>query len=102
MSIEKVPRGAITEELSKKYSDFWQHDMTVTELRLVPYLYYCLVDHQCIDSRKITNDERKIISILRQRGLIDGGLSESLACSKECWNVFTDILWDAYTDKIIS
>lgn len=101
MCIEEVSRGTITEELSKKYSEFWEHDMTVTELRLVPYLYYCIVDHRCIDPRKITSDERKIISNLRKRGLIDGGASESLACTRECWDVFTNILWDAYADKII-
>lgn len=72
--------------------------MTTTELRLIPYLQYCLVNDQNIDPNKVNQDERLILSKWRNRGYFSGGASNFTLLDKRFWDFMSSILFYAYVD----
>lgn len=70
-------------------------DIGITELRLMPYIQYQMMNEQRLDPRKINEDERKILSVWREKGWIEGGAS-GLNITKEFWDGINEILWLSY------
>jgi len=63
-----MARGAITNEIKGKAQDLLGiEDMSVKELRLMPYIQSVMVNDQKIDPNKINSEERKILSGWRKK-----------------------------------
>jgi len=90
-------RGALTEEIKTRSKELIGYEIDTTELRLIPYIHYVMVNEHRIDPRKINAEERKIMSRWRSAGHIDGGLSE-MGITKEFWNFMNEILFLGYVD----
>jgi hypothetical protein len=88
-------RGQLTPAIKAKMDAFLKWDTGRTELHLIPYLQYVMVNDQRLDPNKISRSERDILSKLREHGHIEGGASE-LTVTPEFWDFMCDILWDAY------
>jgi len=86
--------NVVVVEVSRK---FLGETMTTTELRLIPYLQYVMVNEQKLDPRKINEDERIILSKWKTRGLLEGGAG-GMTITKEFWQFMCDILLVAYVD----
>jgi hypothetical protein len=67
----------------------------MVELRLLPYLDYLMKNEQKIDPRKINEEERHILSELKEQGHIAGG-AVGLQMTKEFYDAIQEILWQAY------
>lgn len=92
-----MSRGILTESIQKKAKDFLGREINQTELRLIPYIQYVMVNEQKIDIRKINAEERKILRLWKDGGHIQGGAgSEGLSITKEFWDFMCEILWLAY------
>lgn len=91
-------RGCLSLTVSQKASELLGCDITTTELRLMPYVQYVMVNDQMIDPNKVNPEERKILQKWRRRGWISGGVS-GLAMSKEFWDAIHEILWISYVTR---
>ena len=73
--------------------------LTHEQLRLLPYLQYCLMNNRRIDPERINQTERSILSDWRAKGWIEGGASmDSLRCTWEFWISINKILYISYVN----
>ena len=92
-----MARGMMTPEVSAKAKELLDIDITVTELRLMPYVQYTMLNEQKLDPRRINEPERKILSDWRKKGWIEGGAS-GMAIRKDFWDAINEILWLSYVN----
>ena len=88
-------RGTLTTEVNNIAKKMIGREITLTELRLIPYIQYIMVNEQVIDPRKCNDDDRKVLSLYKKEGHIEGGAS-GLAITKEFWDFMTEILFESY------
>ena len=88
-------RGELTPALRRKMEAFLGRETSQTELRLLPYIQYAMVNNRRLDPNKLNGAERQILSKWRARGHIEGGAG-GMAITREFWNFMNDILFDAY------
>jgi len=93
----KQGRGQLTQRIKDKSKELLGYEITQTELRLMPYVQYAMVNQQKIDPSRINNDERKVLSKWREEGHIEGGAS-GLGLTKEFWNILHEIIFLGYVD----
>lgn len=87
-------RGQLTDNIKVKYK------ITKEELRLMPYLQYCLMNNQSIDPCKISSEERKILSRWQKEGKITRSCIYGCSITKEFWDQMAEILYETYVPKI--
>ena len=91
-----MSRGVLTKEVAAKAKELLKvKSFSVTELRLLPYVQFVMMNDQRIDIRKVNNKERHILQKWRERGWIDGGAS-GLQITKAFWDAMNEILWLSY------
>ena len=90
-------RGQLTKRVAAKAKELLGRDINTTELRLMPYLQYQMMNEQCIDPIKCNDDDRKILSKWREVRYIEGGAS-GLGITKKFWDIINEILFLAYVD----
>ena len=66
-----MSRGMITDEIKQKSIELLGYEVSQQELRLIPYVMYCLVNDDNIDMRKVNNAEREILMKWKEKGFID-------------------------------
>lgn len=88
-------RGALTPVISDKAREVMEREITIHELRLMPYIQYVMMNEQEIDIRKLNEDDRQVLSQWREEGHVEGGAS-GLAITKQFWDAMNEILWLAY------
>ena len=71
-------RGQLTPRIKEKSKELLGYEMDRTELRLMAYLQYVMVNEQKIDPQRCNEDDRVILKKWRDAGHIDGGVSLSL------------------------
>ena len=89
-----MARGAFTEELATKYN------VTLKELRLIPYVQYCLLNHTPIDIRRVDEEELEILEKWKSDNKIHESDDNRLSCTKEFWDWMNAILWESYVPQI--
>ena len=90
-------RGQLNAKVQEVARAFLSVPLTLTELRLIPYLQYVMVNEQKLDICKINSEERVILSKWKARNFIEGGASGMLI-TKEFWDFMCEILLYAYVD----
>ena len=88
-------RGQLTEEIQKLSKDFLYREITVHELRLYSYLDYQMKNEQKLDPRRVNQEDRDVLSVLRVEGHIEGGAS-GLTMTKEFYDYISQVLWLGY------
>lgn len=88
-------RGELTDQVRAKMEAFLGRPTSKTELHLIPYLQYVMVNEQVIDPKKINREEREILSLLRTAGHIEGGMT-GLSVTREFFDFMCSVLFDAY------
>lgn len=88
-------RGALTPEIQNVANLHLGRDITRTELRLMPYIQYVMVNDQKLDPRKVNGEERQILRRWKDEGYIEGGAC-GLAITREFWDAIHAILWFGY------
>jgi hypothetical protein len=94
----EVGRGILTKELQEIANRRIGRDIDRTELRLIPYVQYVMVNDQKIDIEKINQDERKILRKWKDAGLVEGGAS-GLSVTKDFWDFACEILFQSYVKQ---
>ena len=90
-------RGQLTERIKKKSLELLGYEMDQTELCLMPYIQYVMVNSQRIDSNRINVEEKAVLSKWRKAKHIEGGAS-GLAITPEFWNIICAIIMLGYVD----
>jgi hypothetical protein len=88
-------RGALSPQIQELCKEFLGREISVTELRLMPYIDYVMKNDQRIDIRKVNQEDREVLSLLRKEGHIDGGAS-GLSITKEYYDFIQQVLWLGY------
>ena len=88
-------RGLLTEEVQCIAKEFLGREITVRELRLYPYLDFLMKNQQRIDPRKVNQEERDVLSVLKQEKHVEGGAS-GLSMTKEFYDYINEVLWYSY------
>jgi len=88
-------RGALTPKIQELSKAFLKREMTTTELRLIPYVQYVMVNKQKLDIAKMNQDDRDVLSRWRKEDYIEGGAG-GLSITKEFWDFMCAILWEGY------
>ena len=84
-------RGIWKKEYKEKYGI-----EDVTELRLIPYFQYLILNQMPVDPNKINREERQILAKWKQEGKIDYSMTSACRCTRPFWDWMNDILWDSY------
>ena len=99
MEKETQGRGQLTQKVQEAAKRLLGREISVSELRLMPYVQYLMVNEQRLDIAKISQEERKIISHWCKNGYLYGGAGERMEIAPEFWNILCEIIWLAYVDR---
>lgn len=89
-------RGELTQEIKDLSKKLMGYEIDKTELRLMPYFQYVMVNYQKVDPEKINVQEREILHKWGAKGWIEYG--STVGCTKEFWKILMEILFVAYVD----
>lgn len=95
----KQGRGQLTERIKERSKILLGYEISETELRLMAYLQYVMVNEQRLDPNKISQEEREIISKYKGKEFIEGGIN-GMTITEEFWTIICQILWLGYVDLI--
>lgn len=90
-------RGKLTQRVIDKGKELFGRDIDKTELRLIPYIVYTMMNDQKLDPNKVNQEEREILAMWRRQGHIEGGAS-GLAVTKDFWDKCCEMVFLAYVD----
>ena len=90
-------RGQLTDRVQSKAKQLLGREISVTELRLMPYIAYTMVNNQKIDYAKVSYDECDILESWSDNGYIEQH-DDKLTVTEEFWNAINQILYVAYVD----
>ncbi len=88
-------RGQLNERVQAVAKRFLGVGLTTTELRLIPYLQYVMINSQKLDMQKINEEERTILAKWKARDFLEGGAS-GLTITVDFWNFMCEILLWGY------
>lgn len=88
-------RGQLTAQIKQRAQELLGYEITQTELRLIPYVHYVMLNEQAIEPRKINTEERAILSSWRERGFIEGGAA-GMAITRDFFDAMNELLWLGY------
>ena len=101
-------RGQLTDRIKAKSKELLGFELTVTALRLLPYLLYTLQNSQRISMANINDIEQKILADWVQKGFIVDGVTDcgrpmlsdgvKFKVSKKFWDAMTEIIYLGYVD----
>ncbi len=90
-------RGQLTDRIKKRSIKLLGYEIGVTELRLMPYIMYTMINSQKIGTEHCNGDDRAILKKWREAGHIEGGAS-GLQITEDFWNIICEIVRLGYVD----
>lgn len=99
MKKETQGRGQLTQRVQEAAKRLLGREITVRELRLMPYVQYLMVNEQKLNIEQINQEEREILSYWRKNGYLYGGVGERMEITREFWNILCEIIWLAYVGR---
>jgi len=88
-------RGQLTDDINKVAKLMIGREISQTELRLIPYIQYVMVNERKLKIEHINAEERKILRKWKEEGYIEGGAS-GLAITKQWWDFMCEVLFLGY------
>lgn len=91
------PRGCETHAAVCRGKAILGHDLTRTELRLMPYLFTCLMDRTSIRRDHVSQEELAILTTWESRELGEfTAPCRPVAVTKQFYDLMCDVLWESY------
>ncbi len=104
-----LPRRGMLESVNATYyKESTGRDLTVRELRLLPFIQNCFMNKKLIRADHINEEEQQILKEMSGTGLIQFGREKGnvgwyfIEISESFWNVIVAILYDGYVAKVNS
>jgi len=96
-----MSRGAITEAVRVLSKELFGYKIGVRELRLIPYIFQCLLDNINIGCEKVNDEERGIIIKWQDEGRLFTPTS-NLRVTSDFYDIMSKILKIGYcSDNVI-
>lgn len=89
-------RGMLTKELKEKAEIYLGREFTQKELRLYPYIVYCVTNGGYIDRSKTDEEEQEMLITLEKEGRLKREYPARFFPTREFWNFMNDCLADSY------
>lgn len=93
----KQKRGHLTFRVDAMAKKMLGRSITQTELRLMPYVQYVMVNEQWTDRIKMNDAERRILDRWTKLGWVKW-THPDLTVTKKFWDAMLEILYLAYVD----
>ena len=93
---DKSQRGMLTQELKNKAEKYLDREFTQKELRLYPFIVYCVTNGGKIPREKTDYEEREILQVLESEGRLVRKHPSDFYPTKEFWTFMNDCLADSY------
>jgi len=90
-----VGRGSDSEKIQEIAKKTINREISLGEIRLMPYIQYVMVNERLIERRRINDIETKILYDWEEEGFIKL-LPSRLEVTKKFWDFINDIVWEAY------
>lgn len=90
-------RGALTKEIQKEAREFLGEELMNTELRLLPYLDYCIKNSGEFSWSKVDAEERVILESWAEREFLEVE-NHNVACTREFYDFIQRVLWLGYVE----
>ena len=90
-------RGTLTEKANEIAKKMIGREISLRELRLIPYIQYVMMNEQKLEISRINQEEREILRVWKDEKFIEGGAG-GLSITKEFWDFMCEILFETYVD----
>ena len=105
--VDEQKRGQLTKRIQDKSKELLGYEIDESELRLMPYLHYQLVNEK--KPVNINKEEQDILikwlnkgyivnGVTPEKGRIKKSIGEQLEVTKEFWNILNEIIYLGYVD----
>lgn len=91
-------RGCITDEIQKLARDYLGREITTRELRLYPFIDYCLKNGGYMSRDKIDDEEVDIIHSYDEKTQLKRDFQGYIWVSESFYNYIQSVLWHSYVD----
>lgn len=91
-------RGILTDEIQVKAKEFLGEEIDQSELRLYPYIDYCVKNGGFLEPHKLSMDEFLILNQLIIGGYIRLDDDNKIAISYDFYQYLQEILWLSYVE----
>lgn len=99
--IPEVPVcGKVTDNVARVSIDVLDYAVSQTELRLMPYIQYLVMNGESVDPRKVNDEERAVLATWKRNGWVAGGLSSPIHVSHHFWTAMNAILFEGYIRNV--
>ena len=109
MQIESQKRGQLTDRIKVRSAELLGYEISRTELRLMAYAQYTLVNDQRLKPEHTNEDNREVLAKWVDKGFVIEGVSARLGrpamsegvkfkVTKHFWDSMLEILWLGYVD----
>lgn len=88
-----MPRGVLIPEIQEKAVAFLGREITQRELRLMPYLLYCLMNDSNVERSCINAEEEQILTDWEKQGYIQ---YFPLKISKQFYDFANELMFISY------
>ena len=106
---ESQKRGQLTDRIKAKSIELLGYEISQTELRLMTYAQYTLVNDQRLKPQHISEDEREVLSKWVNKGFVVEGISVrkgrpamsegvKFKVTKQFWDYMLEIIWLGYVE----
>ena len=90
-------RGQLTTKVIKVAKEQLGYKIDVTELRLMPYLQYCMMNSEAIVRAKINSDDFEVLKKWETKGFLDFNITEGrFKITEKFYRAIMEILLVAY------
>ena len=95
-----MSRGVLTDSVKELSLELFGYEITVKELRLLPYILDCLLNNRNVDPNKIDQTEREIMSKWRDEGRMKDPAS-GLTVTPEFYDMICIVVKIGYCSSMI-
>lgn len=89
-------RGELTEEIQTEAKRFLNREIDTIELRLYPYIDFCIKNGGYYDRSKISGEERQILSKLKDEGHLE--MNGCFYVTLKFYDYMNRVLWLSYVE----
>jgi hypothetical protein len=98
-------RGELTGEAIALGNKLLGFDMTKDELRMLPFIQYCVMNSGAMDVSRINGEDRAILSNFLKLGFLTQHLRSTgdvidVRVTKDFWDKMNEILWLTYAGNL--
>ena len=87
----------LTNDVQNLALQLFGRQITITELRMMPYIQHVVVNSQEIDDSRINELEREILRVWHEERRIKY-IASGLKITKQFWDAINQLVWLSYVD----